>query len=133
MTSAIEESFPIVDINRLAERERHGFMPIYQMHKWFARRASSVFRAILLGATKEVGTDIMAEFYRNHTHDPDTNSLVILDPFMGSGSTVGAASACGLKSIGVEINPEYFSMAQKAIPRLARLIPAEVNINGSKK
>lgn len=52
MKRAIEEDFPIVEINRLAVPERNSFKPIYQMHKWFARRASCVFRAILLGALK---------------------------------------------------------------------------------
>jgi site-specific DNA-methyltransferase (adenine-specific) len=46
---------------------------------------------------------------------------VILDPFMGSGSTIAAAAACGLKSIGLEIRPEYFEMAVSAIPQLAEL------------
>jgi site-specific DNA-methyltransferase (adenine-specific) len=45
----------------------------------------------------------------------------ILDPFMGSGSTVAAATACGLKSIGLELRAEYFSLAKSAIPRLADL------------
>lgn len=45
----------------------------------------------------------------------------ILDPFMGSGSTIAAAAACRLKSIGIEINSEYFEMAREAIPRLASL------------
>ena len=45
----------------------------------------------------------------------------ILDPFMGSGSTVAAATACELKSIGLELRDEYFSMAKSAIPRLADL------------
>jgi len=45
----------------------------------------------------------------------------ILDPFMGSGSTIAAATACGLKSIGLELRGEYFSMAESAIPRLAEL------------
>jgi len=45
----------------------------------------------------------------------------ILDPFMGSGSTIAAASACGLKSIGLELRKEYFSIAESAIPLLARL------------
>ena len=43
---------------------------------------------------------------------------VILDPFMGSGSTVAAATACGIQSVGIESNREYFRMAQKAIPLL---------------
>ncbi len=46
---------------------------------------------------------------------------VVLDPFMGSGSTIAAAEACGLTSIGLEIRKEYFDMAETAIPRLAAL------------
>lgn len=43
----------------------------------------------------------------------------VLDPFMGSGSTIAAATACGLQSIGLESNSEYFDMAVEAIPLLA--------------
>jgi DNA modification methylase len=46
---------------------------------------------------------------------------VILDPFMGSGSTIAAAKASGLRSIGLEIRKEFFSMAQSAIPKLAAM------------
>ena len=108
---AIEVGFPIVEINRLAERERNSFKPIYQMHKWFARRASCVFRAILLGALKpaikEDGTptDLMAEFYKNHADDPDTRSKVVLDPFMGGGTTMVEALRLGCTAIGIDLNP----------------------------
>jgi adenine-specific DNA methylase len=102
---AIEEYFPIVEINRLAEPERNAFKPIYQMHKWFARRASCVFRAILLGCLKPAGTDIMEEFYKDHTDDPDTNGKVVLDPFMGGGTTVVEALRLGCKVIGIDLNP----------------------------
>jgi len=44
---------------------------------------------------------------------------VILDPFMGSGSTIAAALHFGLESIGLEKSNRYFAMARKAIPRLA--------------
>ncbi len=46
---------------------------------------------------------------------------VVLDPFMGSGSAIAACAALGLQSIGLEVDPEYFEMARKAIPRLAAL------------
>ena len=58
---------------------------------------------------------------------------VILDPFMGSGSTIAAAVACGLNSIGLEVNPEFFAMAQKAIPRLAALTLPGNGCHGPKR
>lgn len=45
----------------------------------------------------------------------------VLDPFMGSGSTVAAAEAQGICSIGVERFADYFALAKLAIPKLARL------------
>lgn len=105
MKRAIEESFPIVEINRLAVPERNAFKPIYQMHKWFARRASCVFRAILLASMKPAGTDIMAEFYKDHTDDPETNGVKVLDPFMGGGTTVVEALRLGCDVTGIDLNP----------------------------
>ena len=50
---------------------------------------------------------------------------VVLDPFAGSGSTLAATETMGYQSVGVEKDPEYFRIAQKAVPALARL-----NFNG---
>ncbi|MDI6725766.1 MAG: DUF1156 domain-containing protein, partial [Smithellaceae bacterium] len=114
---AIEESFPIVEINRLAVPERNAFKPIYKMHKWFARRASCVFRAILLGAMKPAGADIMAEFYKDHTDDPDTKGVRILDPFMGGGTTVVEALRLGCHVTGIDLNPvAWFIVKSEAEP-----------------
>ena len=61
----------------------------------------------------------------------------ILDPFMGSGSTVAAAKALGYEAIGLEVDADYFHLAEKAIPRLAALYPQftgqeiEVDLNGT--
>ncbi|MBI5863313.1 MAG: site-specific DNA-methyltransferase [Planctomycetes bacterium] len=52
---------------------------------------------------------------------------VILDPFMGSGSTIAAASALRLRSIGIETNDEYYRLACKAVPELARIELKERN------
>ena len=114
---AIEESFPVVEINRLAIPERNAFKPIYQMHKWFARRASCVFRAILLAAMKPAATDIMAEFYKDHTNDPDTSGVRILDPFMGGGTTIVEALRLGCHVTGIDLNPvAWFIVKTEAEP-----------------
>jgi len=53
---------------------------------------------------------------------------IIVDTFMGAGSTVAAAESLGLTCIGVERHRTYFEMAIQAIPRLASLeIDADVS------
>jgi len=44
----------------------------------------------------------------------------VLDPFMGSGTTVVAAAECGRKGIGIEIEEKYCSLA---CARLAQMTP----------
>ena len=46
---------------------------------------------------------------------------VVLDPFMGSGSTIAAASHLGVHSIGIDIDDESYRMAERAVPLLAAL------------
>ena len=46
---------------------------------------------------------------------------MILDPFAGSGSTLAACNAVGYSSIGVEKDPLYAEMAERAIEPLSRL------------
>lgn len=57
---------------------------------------------------------------------------IILDPFMGSGSTIAAASALNLKSVGLEISHEYFQLAVDAIPRLSELSVIAPRTNNGK-
>lgn len=49
---------------------------------------------------------------------------IVLDPFMGAGSTIAAASAVGYESVGVESDPAFFEIARTAIPALAKLSSA---------
>lgn len=50
----------------------------------------------------------------------------VLDPFMGSGTTVSVAQKMGRSSIGIEILPEYFNLAQKTIPPRIEIRPAQL-------
>lgn len=46
---------------------------------------------------------------------------IVLDPFMGSGSTLAAAEAVGYECVGVERHDAYFRLAKDAIPELSKL------------
>ncbi|MBI5903746.1 MAG: site-specific DNA-methyltransferase [Deltaproteobacteria bacterium] len=44
----------------------------------------------------------------------------VLDPFMGSGTTVSVAQIMGRRAIGIEILPEYFNIAQRQVNLAAK-------------
>lgn len=50
---------------------------------------------------------------------------IVVDPFMGSGSTVAAAERLGLAAIGIERDEKFFAIAEKVVPKLATLKPDE--------
>jgi len=45
----------------------------------------------------------------------------ILDPFMGSGSTIAAATALRFDSVGIESDKHFYEMALSAVPQLSRV------------
>ena len=98
------DSFPFEFVSELAEMEswrKEVYRPIYHIHKWWAKRLGSVFRAVLLGSALPE-TEILAEaFYRRH----DFSGVTVFDPFMGSGTTVGEAHKLGFTAFGRDINP----------------------------
>lgn len=52
---------------------------------------------------------------------------VILDPFMGGGSTLAAANAIGYTSIGIELDQHFFQLANTAIPKLTAISVKEMD------
>lgn len=54
---------------------------------------------------------LMKELVLIHSNEGDT----VLDPFMGSGTTGVAAVNLNRKFIGIELDPEYFAIAEKRI------------------
>ncbi|MDN5923417.1 MAG: site-specific DNA-methyltransferase [Xanthomonadales bacterium] len=46
---------------------------------------------------------------------------VVLDPFMGAGSTLAAANAVGYASIGIECDRKFFRLANASVAKLAAL------------
>jgi hypothetical protein len=49
------------------------------------------------------------------------NPCVVLDPFLGSGTTALVARRLGRKCIGVELSPEYAALAAKRLSQLSLL------------
>jgi len=61
----------------------------------------------------EKPVNLMGHFIRLHTAPGD----VVLDPFLGSGTTAVACERLGRRWVGCEINPEYAALAEKRIAR----------------
>ena len=100
----VERGLPIEDIFELAIREGSSKKPIYQMHKWWARRLGSVFRTLLLASTLPSTTrysTLLKLFYQHN----DLSDLTVLDPFMGGGTSIVEATKCRARSIGIDIDP----------------------------
>jgi adenine-specific DNA methylase len=116
---AIEVSFPFEEISDIAEMEswrKEIYRPVYHIHKWWAQRLGSVFRAIVIGACAENHEDISNLFYKP-IRFPGT---VIYDPFMGSGTTVGEAYKLGCRVIGRDINPVSYFVVRNALADYSR-------------
>ena len=103
-TAIEEDDFPFEDFCAIAELEswrKEINRPLYHIHKWWAQRLGSVFRAIVIGALAPVGTDVKRSFYRPVRFP----GVVVFDPFMGSGTTLGEALKLGCRTVGRDINP----------------------------
>jgi hypothetical protein len=146
--TCLEVDFPIVPINALSRLEGNAGKPIYQMSKWWARRRSSVFRAMLLAAAMEAptkkqqdGTPILDTegipvpdeteaakavwdvYYANHQKAENFKDLKVLDCFMGGGTTLVEGSRLGFQVSGVDLNPVAWFVVKN---ELACTDPADV-------
>ena len=116
---AIEDGFPFEYISDIAELESYRKeinRPIYHIHKWWAQRLGSVFRAILISAVAPIGSNIKEMFYQPIR----MTGMTVFDPFMGSGTTVGEALKLGCKVIGRDINPVSYFIVKTALDRYSK-------------
>jgi putative DNA methylase len=119
--TALEHGFPIVEVSQIAEHEswrKEINRPLYHIHKWWATRLGSVFRAIVLGALSPKHTRIWDVFYQRHHFKGKT----LLDPFMGSGTTLGEALKLGANVIGCDINPVSTFLVRQSLARVPEII-----------
>ena len=59
--------------------------------------------------------------FRQAARDLDPVPCVVLDPFLGSGTTALVARRLGRKCVGIELNAEYARLAAKRLSQLSLL------------
>ncbi|MCK4456319.1 MAG: DUF1156 domain-containing protein [Thermoplasmata archaeon] len=110
----IERDFPVERIFELALREGNRKKPIYEMHKWWARRLGSNVRAILIASNLESSSWVDTVF--RQFYDPQVSlDITVFDPFMGGGTTLVEASKLGARTIGLDIDPVAWFVTKKEI------------------
>jgi putative DNA methylase len=135
--TCLEVDFPIIPINQIAAIEGKGsgaLKPIYQVSKWWARRRSTVFRAMLLAAVTRAPEDeskaakaVWEVYYADHQKCGSLRHLKVADPFMGGGTTVVEGSRMGLQLFGCDLNPVAWfvvknEMAEMDVGEVKRLL-----------
>ncbi len=98
----IEKNYDITFVAALALREKQiqqNYRPIIAVHKWFARRPGTLFRALTLA---EFGNAPLEDifFIKN-----EFAGKRIADPFMGGGTPLIEANRVGCDVEGFDINP----------------------------
>lgn len=99
-----DDAFPFEELSDVAEKEswrKEINRPTTHIHKWWAQRLGTVFRAVTIGAFAPSGSDLLDLFYK----PVRIPGVTVFDPFMGSGTTLAETVKLGSKAIGRDINP----------------------------
>ena len=122
--TCLEVDFPIIEVNQIATIEGNAGKPIYQMSKWWARRRSSVFRAMILAAATKAPDDILEankvvwnSYYKNHQNNEEFSNLNVADIFMGGGTTIVEGSRLGMNMIGNDLNPVAWMVVKNELSK----------------
>ena len=111
----IERHFAIPFVAQLALREKQiqqNYRPVIAVHKWFARRPGTLFRALLLAEFAE--PPLTESFYKSHQFQ----GIRIADPFMGGGTPLLEANRLGCEVLGFDINPMSYWIVRQEIEHL---------------
>ena len=125
--TCLEVDFPILPVNQVAAIEGNAGKPIYQMSKWWARRRSSVFRALLIAAAARAPDDpadaakrVWDAYYGNHQERGAFAHLKVADLFMGGGTTLVEGSRLGMEMFGTDLNPVAWFVVRNELADVER-------------
>lgn len=131
--TCLEVDFPILPINQVAGPEMTSGAakkPIYTWQKWWARRSSHVFRAMLIAAATKAPEErgeaaklVWDAYYGNHQKNEAFRKLKVADIFMGGGTTVVEGARLGMQMYGNDLNPVAWFVVKN---ELAQVYPADV-------
>jgi putative DNA methylase len=99
------------DIAKLESYNKHLYRPNTYLHKWWARRCGSTFRAILKHLVRD-------EAYQDYYTPGGLEGTIILDPMMGGGTTVHEAIRLGANVVGTDIDPIPILQARATLSEL---------------
>ncbi len=105
-----DDAFPEEFVNALSRQEvfnKHLFRPNTYLHKWWARRCGSTFRAIL----KQFASAELRDYYA----PGGLENKIVLDPMMGGGTTLHEAIRLGANVIGADIDPIPIAQARASL------------------
>jgi adenine-specific DNA methylase len=111
----IERNFQIPFVARMALAEKQiqqNYRPLIAVHKWFARRPGTLFRALILS---ELGGERVDQTYFRAHNFFDKH---VFDPFMGGGTTVVEANRLGCAVTAGDINPMAWWIVRQEIQDL---------------
>ena len=112
---SIEQYFDVPLVAEMALREKQiqqNYRPIIGVHKWFARRPGTLFRALVLS---EFGKSSLEEsFFRAN----DFSGFCVADPFMGGGTPLIEANRVGCDVEGLDVNPMSAWIVREEIQHL---------------
>ncbi len=110
--------------------------PIYEIHKWWARRYSNVIRAALIAYLLDANVDIN-DFRRAFQHlgkelKYEASRTWIFDPFIGGGTIVTEACMLGFNVVGIDINPVATFITRSQLSLIRNIVTEKVFLNRAK-
>jgi putative DNA methylase len=159
MRKLIETSLPLEAVSRASRADKNRKTgTVRNLHKWFAPMPAPAWRALLVAALLDDPQDeeqrkrLLAEIsallpadgsappqsavsaiQKSLATNHDNQRVVVLDPFVGGGSTLIEAQRLDLDTVGCDINPVPALIARfltELVPALSDLEPLIAELDG---